>query len=63
MAKQAEQAIAEADALLFMVDARSGLTPHDEQIATRLRRAGRPTFLVVNKGRRHEPLDDRCRVP
>ena len=49
MAKQAEQAIAEADALLFMVDARSGLTPHDEQIATRLRRTGRPTFLVVNK--------------
>jgi GTP-binding protein len=49
MAKQAEQAIAEADALLFMVDARNGLTPHDEQIASRLRRAGRPTFLVVNK--------------
>jgi GTP-binding protein len=49
MAKQAEQAIAEADALLFMVDARNGLTPHDEQIAARLRRAGRPTFLVVNK--------------
>lgn len=49
MAKQAEQAIAEADALLFMVDARAGLTPHDEQIAARLRRAGRPTYLVVNK--------------
>ncbi len=49
MAKQAEQAIAEADALLFMVDARSGLTPHDEQIASRLRRVGRPTFLIVNK--------------
>lgn len=49
MAKQAEQAIAEADALLFMVDARAGLTPHDEQIASHLRRAGRPTFLVVNK--------------
>ena len=49
MAKQAEQSIAEADALLFMVDARNGLTPHDEQIAARLRRAGRPTFLVVNK--------------
>ncbi len=49
MAKQAEQAIAEADALVFMVDARSGLTPHDEQIASRLRRTGRPTFLVVNK--------------
>ncbi|MGL4408761.1 ribosome biogenesis GTPase Der [Zoogloea sp.] len=49
MARQAEQAIAEADALLFMVDARSGLTPHDEQIASRLRRVGRPCYLVVNK--------------
>ncbi|NTV09919.1 MAG: ribosome biogenesis GTPase Der [Zoogloea sp.] len=49
MARQAEQAIAEADVLLFLVDARSGLTPHDEEIAARLRRAGRPTFLVVNK--------------
>jgi GTP-binding protein len=49
MARQAEQAIAEADVLLFMVDARSGLTPHDEQIASRLRRAGRPVHLVVNK--------------
>ncbi len=50
MARQAEQAIAEADVLLFMVDGRSGLTPHDDQIAIRLRRANRPVFLVVNKG-------------
>lgn len=49
MAQQAEQAIAEADVLLFLVDGRSGLTPHDEQIAARLRRAGRPVHLVVNK--------------
>ncbi|WP_332673729.1 ribosome biogenesis GTPase Der [Aromatoleum sp.] len=49
MARQAEQAIAEADVLLFMVDGRAGLTPHDEQIAARLRRAGRPVYLVVNK--------------
>ncbi|MFN3987938.1 MAG: ribosome biogenesis GTPase Der [Rhodocyclaceae bacterium] len=49
MAQQAEQAIAEADALLFLVDGRVGLTPHDEQIAARLRRAGRPVHLVVNK--------------
>lgn len=49
MAQQAEQAIAEADALLFLVDGRVGLTPHDEQIALRLRRADRPVFLVVNK--------------
>ncbi len=49
MARQAEQAIAEADVLLFLVDGRAGLTPHDEQIAARLRRAGRPVLLVVNK--------------
>lgn len=49
MAQQAEQAIAEADALLFLVDGRNGLTPHDEHIAERLRRAGRPVHLVVNK--------------
>lgn len=49
MAQQAEQAIAEADALLFLVDGRAGMTPHDQQIADRLRRADRPIHLVVNK--------------
>lgn len=49
MARQAEQAIAEADVLLFLVDGRTGRTPHDEHIAARLRRAGRPVHLVVNK--------------
>lgn len=49
MAQQAEQAIAEADVLLFLVDARTGRTPHDDQIAVRLRRAGRPVQVVVNK--------------
>jgi GTP-binding protein len=49
MARQAEQAIAEADVLLFVVDGRAGCTPHDEQIAVHLRRAGRPVHLVVNK--------------
>ena len=49
MARQAEQAIAEADVLLFLVDGRAGRTPHDEQIAERLRRTGRPVHLVVNK--------------
>jgi GTP-binding protein len=48
MAKQAEQAIAEADALLFMVDARNGLTPTTSR-SLRACAGGRPTFLVVNK--------------
>ncbi|MGN1209618.1 MAG: GTPase, partial [Duodenibacillus sp.] len=49
MADQAEAAIAEADVVLFVCDARSGLTPHDERIARRLRVAGRPHYLVINK--------------
>ncbi|NWG30026.1 MAG: ribosome biogenesis GTPase Der [Rhodocyclaceae bacterium] len=49
MARQAEAAIAEADALLFLVDVRNGLTPQDKVIAERLRRSGRPLYLVVNK--------------
>ncbi len=50
MARQAEAAIAEADMLLFVVDGRVGLTPQDREIATRLRKTGRPLLLVVNKG-------------
>ena len=49
MARQAEAAIAEADMLLFVVDGRVGLTPQDKVISERLRRAGRPLLLVVNK--------------
>jgi GTP-binding protein len=49
MAQQAEAAIAEADMLLFVVDGRAGLTAQDKTIAERLRRAGRPVLLVVNK--------------
>jgi GTP-binding protein len=49
MARQTEQAIAEADAVIFVVDGRSGLTPHDKEIANKLRRIGRPVFVAVNK--------------
>lgn len=49
MARQAEQAIAEADVLVFMVDGRAGLTPQDREIADRLRRSSRPLLLAVNK--------------
>jgi len=49
MARQTRQAIDEADAILFAVDARAGLHASDRDIAAELRRSGRPIFLVVNK--------------
>ena len=49
MARQAEQAMAEADAVLFIVDARAGLTPGDRKIADKLRRLRAPVFVAVNK--------------
>ena len=49
MAKQTRAAIAEADAILFLVDGRAGLTEQDRTIAKLLRRSGRPVFLAVNK--------------
>jgi len=49
MARQTLQAIDEADAVIFLVDGRSGLTPQDKVIADRLRRAHCPVFLAVNK--------------
>ena len=49
MAEQSLLAIEEADVVLFMVDARSGLMPADEAIAKHLRSLEKPTFLVANK--------------
>ena len=49
MANQSWQAVQEASAVLFMVDARAGLTPTDEWIAQRLRSMGKAFYLVVNK--------------
>lgn len=49
MAQQSWQAVQEATAVLFMVDARAGLTPTDEWIAQRLRSMGKSFYLVVNK--------------
>jgi GTPase len=49
MAEQAWQAIQEANIILFMVDARDGLTAIDELIAKRLRSLGKTLFLVLNK--------------
>jgi GTP-binding protein len=49
MARQAEQAMAEADAVIFLVDGRAGLTPGDRQIAEKLRRLPSKVYLAVNK--------------
>ncbi len=49
---QAERAIAEADVILFMVDAVAGVLPEDREVAQRLRESRRPVLLVVNKADR-----------
>ena len=55
MAKQTEQAIAESDVVIFLVDARAGLNAHDQEIASLLRRSAQRVILCVNKaeGMRH----------
>ena len=55
MARQAEQAIAEADAVIFMVDGRAGLTGGDREIAGKLRRLSSPVYLAVNKTEGMQP--------
>jgi GTP-binding protein len=49
MALQTKQAVAEADIVMFIVDGRQGLTPHDKTITDFLRKSGRKVMLVVNK--------------
>lgn len=49
MARQARQAVDEADVVLFIVDARTGLTGQDREVGAELRRSGRKIWLIVNK--------------
>ena len=49
MRAQTEQAIAEADLTLLLIDARAGVTPLDRHFADWLRRAGTPVALIANK--------------
>ncbi|RTL52821.1 MAG: ribosome biogenesis GTPase Der [Bradyrhizobiaceae bacterium] len=49
MQEQTEVAIASADALLFVFDARAGLTPNDRAFADFARRANKPVVLIANK--------------
>lgn len=54
--KQVLIAVEEANAMLFMVDAATGITDLDESMADVLRRTAKPVFLVVNKVDNHERL-------
>ena len=56
---QAKAAIDEADVILFMVDAKEGLSPTDRDIAQTLRKTKKPVLLVANKidGGKHYQLD------
>ncbi|MFZ9508860.1 MAG: ribosome biogenesis GTPase Der [Burkholderiaceae bacterium] len=49
MARQTRQAVLEADGVIFLVDGREGLTPHDLQIGVELRRTAQNVLVAVNK--------------
>ena len=49
MARQTQQAVAEADVVIFVLDARAGLSAQDHDIARYLRRLGKPCVLAANK--------------
>ncbi|MBH1957150.1 ribosome biogenesis GTPase Der [Polaromonas sp.] len=49
MAKQTRQAVAESDVVIFVVDARAGISAQDYDIANYLRKLGKPTVLAANK--------------
>ncbi|HCX82644.1 MAG: ribosome biogenesis GTPase Der [Curvibacter sp. RIFCSPHIGHO2_12_FULL_63_18] len=49
MAKQTRQAVAEADVVVFVVDARGGLSAQDHDIGKYLRKLGKPCLVIANK--------------
>src|SRR6188768_1644295 len=59
MAKQTQQAVAEADVVVFLVDARAGVSAQDHDIANFLRKLGKHTVLVANKA---EGMHDGARL-
>lgn len=56
--RQVEIAVADSDAVLFLVDARTGPTAADEEIALRLRRSGKPVLLAANKVENYGKVSD-----
>src|SRR5207237_7391443 len=57
IAHQAQEAVAEADLVLFLVDARAGVTPGDEEVAQILREAHKPVLVLATK------IDDPTQEP
>ena len=57
MRKQSEKAIADADLILFVVDARAGITPSDTAFARATRNSGKPVILVANKAEGNKGTD------
>jgi GTP-binding protein len=49
MLAQSERAVADADLVIFLIDARAGVTPLDRHFAALLRRSGKPLALIANK--------------
>ncbi|PRX40649.1 ribosome biogenesis GTPase Der [Salegentibacter salegens] len=56
--KQVELAIDEADAIIFIVDVESGVTPMDEDVAQLLRKVDKPVLLAVNKVDNNKRLEN-----
>src|SRR5881628_1652995 len=56
--RAAQEALCDSDLLLFVVDAKEGLSPIDEDLARMLRKSQKPVVLVINKidNEKHEPL-------
>ena len=57
MRKQSEKAITDADLILFVVDARAGITPSDTAFARATRNSGKPVILVANKAEGNKGTD------
>ena len=57
MRAQTETALVDCDAIVFMIDARAGLTPTARHFAQLVRRAGKPIILIANKAEGHAGRD------
>ncbi len=55
---QVEKALGESDLILFVVDGKEGLSPHDLDIGSEIRKYNKPTIVVVNKVDGHKIPDD-----